>query len=100
MSSWTDLYTKLYDADRTILGRLEILLTNQEEIENYLDHGTSYLLDEPLISLKTENFDFAEMPKEVLLNMIEAMKTENNELKSMLVQANKERKVNFDNKNP
>jgi hypothetical protein len=93
MSSWTELHSKLYDVDRTIINKLEVLLTNQETNDAYLDHGISTALEEPLIFLKTENFDFTEMPREALLQIIEVLKEEKNQITSLFNQVNNERKV-------
>ncbi len=93
MSTWGDLHSKLYEADRTIINKLESLLINQECKEGYLEHGSPCLLDDPLTFIKTEEYDFTAMPHGALLDIINILKQERNDLASMFVRINNERKV-------
>lgn len=93
MSSWGDLHSKLYEADRTIIHKLENLLINQECNEGYLEHGSPCLLDDPFTFIKTEDYDFTAMPIGALLDIINILKQERNDLASVFTRINNERKV-------
>lgn len=93
MTTWGDLHSKLYEADRTIINKLETLLINQECNEGYLEHGSPFLLDDPLTFIKTEDYDFTAMPVASLLDIINILKQERNEMASLFHRINNERKV-------
>ena len=95
MSSWMDLHKKLYKLDNTIINKLEVLINNQLSNEEYLDYNTSKMLEEPLVFSNYENFDFTEMPKDDLLEVIDTFKSERIELARMFQEVNGERKVTY-----
>ena len=93
MSSWMDFHKKLYKLDNTIINRLEVIINNQLSNDEYLDHNTSKMLEEPLVFSNYENFDFTEMPKDDLLEVIDTLKSERTELARLFQEVNKERRV-------
>jgi hypothetical protein len=91
--SWNEIFAASLQIDKTITEKLENLLTNQNVNNIYLDPKASKLLDEPLIFDKFENYDFHELPKEILMKAIDVMKMERSELTNLFEIVNDERKI-------
>lgn len=93
MSSWPNLHEKLFKLDPTIINKLEILLNNQLSNDEYLDYNTYKLLEEPLTFSNFENYEFTEMPRENLLQIIGILQKEKIELTRVFNEVERERKV-------
>jgi len=93
MSSWADLHERLYRLDHTIINKLEVLVNNQLSNDEYLDSNTFKLLEDPLIFSNFENYDFTDVPRENLLEVIDILKKEKIELTRVFNEVERERKV-------
>ena len=93
MSSWNEFYSKSLKIDTDIINNLETLISCHSINELYLDKKSSKLLDEPIFTDPFENFAFNETKPEMLLMIIDMMKSERLELIRLFNLVNNERKV-------
>ena len=91
--SWNDFYSQSLKLDTDIINNLETLISCQNTNELYLDQKSSKLLEEPIFNTPFENFAFNETKPEMLLKVIDVMKSERFELIRLFNLINHERKV-------
>ena len=91
--SWNDFYSQSLKLDTDIINNLETLISCQAVNDIYLDQKSSQLLEEPIFDSPFENFAFNEIKPEMLLKVIDVMKSERLELIRLFNLVNNERKV-------
>lgn len=86
-------FPKLYEIEHIIQDKFEALLTNGDINEKFLDFKRLDMLDEPLVCVTDEAYDFNEVSQDSLIEALNLLKKENADLIYLFNQVNKERIV-------